>query len=56
MLPEGIGFALKTKEDSNKKEVVMKKVLTATLLSVALASVPLLAQEKKEMPMKEGMR
>ena len=25
----------------------MKKVLTATLLSVALASVPLLAQEKE---------
>ena len=32
----------------------MKKVFTAVLLSTALASVPLLAQEQKGMPMQKG--
>ena len=33
----------------------MKKVILATLLSAAMGAVPLQAQEKKDMPMKEGM-
>ena len=33
----------------------MKKVFIAVLLSGVLGSLPVLAQEKKEMPMKEGM-
>lgn len=33
----------------------MSKVLIAAMLSVALGSLPLLAQEKKGMPMKESM-
>jgi hypothetical protein len=33
----------------------MKKVLAAVVLSGALGFVPVLAQEKKDMPMKEAM-
>ena len=33
----------------------MKKVLTALVLSGAMGLVPVIAQEKKDMPMKEGM-
>ena len=33
----------------------MKRVLTAVILSGALGVVPVLAQEKQPMPMKEGM-
>jgi uncharacterized protein YukE len=33
----------------------MKNVFTAVVLSAALGFVPVLAQEKKDMPMKEGM-
>jgi hypothetical protein len=34
---------------------VMKKVLAVAVLSGALGFLPVLAQEKKEMPMKQGM-
>jgi len=33
----------------------MKKIVAVTVLSVALGVFPVLAQEKKDMPMKEGM-
>ena len=33
----------------------MKRIIIAALLSGVLSSLPVLAQEKKEMPMKEGM-
>ena len=33
----------------------MKKVIAASVMSLTLGLVPLMAQEKKEMPMKEGM-
>ena len=33
----------------------MKKLITAVILSAALGVFPLIAQEKKDMPMKEGM-
>src|SRR4029077_4065478 len=35
-----------------KKEVVMKTVIAAVVMSMTLGLVPLMAQEKKEMPMK----
>lgn len=33
----------------------MKKVIATAFISLALGLVPLMAQEKKEVPMKEGM-
>ncbi len=33
----------------------MKKLITAVIVSVAIGVFPLMAQEKKDMPMKEGM-
>ena len=33
----------------------MKKFILPIILAVAIGSLPVLAQEKKEMPMKEGM-
>ena len=33
----------------------MKRVIAASVISLTLGIVPLMAQEKKEMPMKEGM-
>ena len=33
----------------------MKKLITAIILSGAIGVFPLMAQEKKDMPMKEGM-
>jgi hypothetical protein len=36
-------------------EVIMKKILMAVVLSGALGTLPLWAQEQKGMPMKEGM-
>src|SRR5215510_14086377 len=48
------GIKREPRWNSKKKEAVMKPVLIAILLSAALA-VPLLAQEQKRMPMKEGM-
>ena len=40
---------------SNKKEIVMKKFITAVFFMGAIGLVPLMAQEKKDVPMKEGM-
>src|SRR6266498_3201574 len=39
----------------SEQEVAMKKVIAASVMSLTLGLVPLMAQEKKEMPMKEGM-
>ena len=33
----------------------MKKLITAVIVSGAIGVFPLMAQEKKDMPMKEGM-
>jgi hypothetical protein len=33
----------------------MKKLITALIVSLAIGVIPLMAQEKREMPMKEGM-
>jgi hypothetical protein len=33
----------------------MKKVIAASVMSLTLGLFPVMAQEKKEMPMKEGM-
>src|ERR671918_611059 len=34
------------------KEIIMKKLITAIILSGAIGVLPLMAQEKKDMPMK----
>src|SRR5919108_2107516 len=38
-----------------RKELVMKKLVGAIIVSGAIVAFPLMAQEKKDMPMKEGM-
>jgi hypothetical protein len=43
------------KKFKNTKEANMKRNLITLVLSGALISLPLLAQDKKDMPMKEGM-
>jgi hypothetical protein len=43
------------KKTSNSKEDCMKKIVAVAVLSGMLGFVPVLAQEKKEMPMKQGM-
>src|SRR5262245_52972659 len=40
---------------SKQREVLMNKLITAVLFMVAIGLFPLMAQEKKEMPMKEGI-
>jgi hypothetical protein len=46
---------LSNKRVGSEQEVAMKKVIAASVMSLTLGLVPLMAQEKKEMPMKEGM-
>jgi hypothetical protein len=39
----------------SEQEVAMKNVIAASVMSLTLGLVSLMAQEKKDMPMKEGM-
>src|SRR5262245_28052737 len=58
MLKNGLLSGIKRETEVESEEQnrrLMKQALAAILLSATLASVPLLAQEQKGMPMKEGM-
>jgi hypothetical protein len=53
----GADSKLERESFKTKKEVVMNKILAAVVLSGLVGLAPLMAQEKKDMPMKsEGMK